>query len=113
MTLPDAQLNRPLSAGWWPGIDLDQNNKPCDRVLPPMDVGACLLFVIGCTHVKALCRLLCDSFDARAIRGWLSWFSSNDKFNLFGGPVVRCGAAARPTRRSRRSFCETPDSGIL
>jgi hypothetical protein len=75
-----------------------------DRRFPPPwsieDIGACLSFVIGCTHVKALCRLLCDSFDARAIRGRLSWFSSSDKFNLFGGPVVSCGAAARPTLRS-------------
>jgi hypothetical protein len=79
------------------------------RFPPPWSVednGACLLFVIRCTHdVKALCRPLSNSYDARAIGGRLARFSSSHKFNLVVPP------RRRPMSRGvadRGELCETP-----
>jgi hypothetical protein len=74
------------------------NNR---RFPPPWsieDIGACLLFVIDCVDVKTLCRLVCNSFDALAVWGRLTRFSSSHKFNLvvpaWRRPMSRGVAAA-------------------
>jgi hypothetical protein len=65
--------------------------------------------------VKTLCRLVCNSFDARAVRVRLTRVGSNHKFNLVVlSPryrPMRLGAAdCSQTWRSCRSYCARPSS---